>query len=322
MRIRGLEAIMLIAALAARQAGACEAPPPAVVDIDANSYYSDSHHSIVDPVRKARNEAAVKPVNDYLDHVAHAAVAWQQKHDDVDARCALGWLANWADHKAMLGTMTTEQSYYTRKWTLGGLALSYARVKAAATADERRRIDAWLLALADATIRHSDAHKGVRNNHYYWEGLAVTATGAVTSDARCLAWGRKAFDDAMAAIRQDGVLPYELERAGRALHYHLYAAAPLVMMASIFDVQSPALDRLIAFSMGGVADPSALAKMTGVRQEWSGGVPGWIAIYLRHGGRVAVPVKLPAVNWDARMGGDRNLANPLEHVVIGNGSSS
>ncbi|MFJ1469887.1 alginate lyase family protein [Massilia orientalis] len=322
MRIRGLGAGMCIAVLAARPAGACEAPPPAVVDIDANSYYSDSHHSIVDPVRKARNEAAVKPVNDYLDAVAHAAVAWQRTHRDADARCALTWLASWADRKAMLGTMTTEQSYYTRKWTLGGLALGYARVKPAATLDERRRIEAWLLALADATMRHSDAHKGVRNNHYYWEGLAVTATGAVTGDARCLAWGRKVFDDAMAQIRPDGVLPYELERAGRALHYHLYAAAPLVLMASIFDVQSPQLDKLIAFSVGGVADPSAIAKMTGVEQAWSGGVPGWIAIYLRHGGKAAVPVKLPAVNWDARMGGDRSLANPLEHVVTGSGSSS
>jgi poly(beta-D-mannuronate) lyase len=87
-------------------------------------------------------------------------------------------------------------------------------------------------------------------------------------------------------------------------------------------VQSPALDRLVAFSVGGVADPSTFAKMTGVEQAWSGGVPGWIAIWLRHGGKVAVPVKLPAVNWDARMGGDRNLANPLEHVVTDSGSSS
>ena len=94
------------------------------------------------------------------------------------------------------------------------------------------------------------------------------------------------------------------------------------MMASIFDVQAPALDRLVAFSIAGVADPSAIENMTGVAQERPGGVPGWIAIYLRHGGRIAYPAKLPAVNWDARMGGDRNLANPLEHVVTGNGSSS
>jgi len=318
MRIR----VMLIAVLAAHQARACEAPPPAVADIDANSYYSDSHHSIVDPARKARNEAAVKPVNDYLDAVARKAVAAQSRRDDAAARCALAWLSGWADGKALLGTMTTEQSYCTRKWTLGGLALSYARVRAAATPDERRRIDAWLLALADATIRHSDAHKGVRNNHYYWEGLAVTATGAVTGDARCLAWGRKVFDAAMAQIRPDGALPYELERAGKALHYHLYAAAPLVMIASILDLQAPQLDRLVAFAIGGVADPSTIATMTGVAQERPGGVPGWIAIYVRHGGKLAAPVALPVVNWDARMGGDRGLANPLEHVVTGSGSSS
>jgi poly(beta-D-mannuronate) lyase len=47
-------------------AQACEAPPPAVHDIDANSYYIDKNHSVIDPVRKARNEAATKPVDEFL----------------------------------------------------------------------------------------------------------------------------------------------------------------------------------------------------------------------------------------------------------------
>ena len=86
------------------------------------------------------------------------------------------------------------------------------------------------------------------------------------------------------------------------------------MIASILDLHDPALDRLVAFSMAGVADPTILQKMTGFEQEHPGGVPGWIAIYLRHGGKLAAPVDVPAKNWDARMGGDRNLVNPLEHV--------
>ena len=115
MRIRGLGAGMFIAVLAARPAGACEAPPPAVVDIDANSYYSDSHHSIVDPVRKARNEAAVKPVNDYLDAVAHAAVAWQRTHRDADARSArLARRASMRCHIAQVGTMSSVASLASR----------------------------------------------------------------------------------------------------------------------------------------------------------------------------------------------------------------
>jgi poly(beta-D-mannuronate) lyase len=119
-------AIMLAAGAARAD---CASVPPAVRDIDANGYYSDSHHSIVDPVRKARNEAAVKPVNDYLDAVSRAANAFQRSRDEAAARCALGWMEAWAGQDALLGTMTTEQSYYTRKWTLAGLALSYARVR-------------------------------------------------------------------------------------------------------------------------------------------------------------------------------------------------
>lgn len=309
------EALLLAATLACAQASAACGPAPAVVrDIDANGYYSDSRHSIVDPVRKARNEAAVRPVNDYLDGVARAANAWQRGGAAQDARCALGWMAAWADQDGLLGQMTTEQSWYTRKWTLAGLALSYARVRAAATPAERARIDAWLLRLADATIRHADAHKGVRNNHYYWEGLAVTATGAVTGDARCLDWGRKVFDHAMGQVRADGALPLELARGRKALSYHLYAAAPLVAMASILDLQAPALDRLVAYALAGVADPAPLERETGVEQERQAGTPGWLAFYLRHGGKVAPAPAIPARNWDARMGGDRNLANPLEHL--------
>lgn len=309
----GLRAAILLLALAGKQVLACEPAPPPVIDIDANSYYIDSHHSVIDPTLKARNEAATKPVDEYVRTIARVATAWQERHKDSDARCALGWLSAWAGKDAMLGKMTTQQSYYTRKWALAGIALSYARVQPAASPEQRKQIEGWLLALADATIRHSDAHKGARNNHYYWEGLAVTATGAVTHDARCLEWGRKVFDFAMGQIQPDGSLPLELARAGRALNYHLFAAAPLVMMASILDLQAAPLDKLVAFSMDGVADPSKIEKMAGAAQERAG-EPGWIAIYQRHGGQLAAPVRVPEKNFDPRMGGDRNLVNPLEHL--------
>jgi poly(beta-D-mannuronate) lyase len=303
----------MLLALGAGRALACDAPPPPVFDIDANRYYTDARSSIIDPVLKARNEAAVKPVNDYLEVVARSADAWQRKRDPQDASCALGWLEAWAKQGAMLGKMTTNQSWYTRKWTLGGLALSYARVQSAATPAQRKTIEDWFRALADVTMLHADANKGVRNNHYYWEGQAVTAVGAVTGDPRYLAWGRKVFDHAMGQIQADGSLPHEMARAAKALHYHLYAAAPLVMMASIFDVQHPALDRLIRFSADAVSDPATIERMAGVPQERPSRMPGWIAIYDRHAAQPVSAVPPPANNWDARMGGDRSLPNPLEH---------
>jgi len=303
----------------------CKAPPPAAIDIDANSYYSDRNHSIVDPVLKARNVANTRPTNDFLDVVARAASVYHgaPRERSAEAQCALAWLSSWAAQGAMLGKMTTSQSYYQRKWTLSGLALSYAKLKPAAAKAERQQIEAWLTRLADATMAHSERPTGARNdrarnNHYYWEGLAVTAAGAVTGEARHLAWGRKVFDAAMAQVAADGSLPREMERAVKALHYHLFAATPLVMMASILDVQSTRLDQLMQFTLKSAADPSYIERKTGFVQERADAAQGWTVIYARHtrgAGAAGAAVPGTARNWQPRLGGDLWQVNPLEHVA-------
>jgi poly(beta-D-mannuronate) lyase len=303
----------LLLAAGAAGASACPAPPPAVIDIEANRYYTDKHNSVIDPVLRARNIAAVKPIDTFLDAVARDASSYQAAPDKavVDARCGLAWMAGWAKEKALLGKMSSNQAYYQRKWTLGGLALSYARLKPAAGEAQKQAIEPWLKALAEATMLHADAYTGARNNHYYWEGLAVLAAGAVTGEARHVAWGRRVFDEAMTHVAADGSLPREMERAGKALHYHLFAVTPLVMMASILDVHSPRLDQLVSFTLAGVADPSPLEARTGFAQERPNGPLSWKVVYDRHAGRhgAAAPT-----SWQPRLGGDLSLANPLEHV--------
>ncbi|MRW93754.1 alginate lyase [Duganella sp. FT80W] len=293
----------LALALAMVGAAACEMPPPARVDIDANSYYSDAHHSVIDPVLQAKNIANVKPIEDFLARVARDA-------SGRDPGCALRWLASWGEQQAMLGKLSSEQAYYVRKWTLSGLALSYARVQAQATPAQRAVIESWLRRLADATIAHSDAFRGTRNNHYYWEGLAVTAVGGVTGDARYLAWGRKVFAFAMSQVADDGALPAEMGRAGKALHYHLFAATPLAMMASILNLHDARLDKLVSFTMAAAADPSGLARVTGVAQEPERS-DQLAVIYNRHAGR---PAPGGQGLWQARLGGALDVANPLEHL--------
>jgi poly(beta-D-mannuronate) lyase len=310
-----LSAGVLLLMLAAGVANACDSVPPAVVDITANRYYTDANNSVIDPVLRAQNIAAVKPVEDFLSAVARAASAYQASPDKAaqEAQCGLVWLASWANSKAMLGKMSSNQAYYTRKWTLGGLSLSYAKLKPAASEAQRRDIEAWLKVLAGLTIEHSDNHKGVRNNHYYWEGLAVTATGAVTGDARALAWGRKVFDEAMSHIASDGSLPLEMARATKALHYHLFAVEPLVMMASILDLRSPKLELLLQFTLASAADPSAMQKATGFVQEPARGPFNWKVIHARHlGGPSATAAP---TSWQPRLGGDLQIANPLEHLA-------
>lgn len=294
----------------------CPAPPAPQRDIIADSYYDDPPiYSHIDPVRHAAYEAAVKPLEFYLDKIARMA-------SDGEKTCTLRWLVAWAEGDAMLGKIEKEQAHYERKWLLAGLALSYAKVRDAASRDQRAAVDGWLQALADGVRAHSDAYRGDRNNHYYWEGLAVGAVGATTGDKADLAWSRKVFHDAMAQIADDGTFPREMARGARALHYHLFAVAPLAMLESILDEHSKQLDKLVAFSWSGKLDLDMISKRAGVPQI---GVLDddydWHVVYLRHNPPRAnanmhyeISIKPPRSPYVARLGGDLSKPNPLEHV--------
>src|SRR5271165_5043136 len=72
-----------------------------------------------------------------------------------------------------------------------------------------------------------------QNNHYYWAGVELGAVGIEANDRSDFDWAIKAAGEGIARIRPDGTLPQEMRRGKRALHYHLYAAAPLVMIAEL-----------------------------------------------------------------------------------------
>ena len=64
-------------------------------------------------------------------------------------------------------------------------------------------------------------------------GLGVLATGLATDDDALWQAGHAAFQKGIDDIQDDGSLPLEMARGQRALHYHDYALAPLVMMAEL-----------------------------------------------------------------------------------------
>lgn len=306
-----LTSLLFIAAAQAE----CPNPPRAQRDIIADSYYDDPPvYSHIDPVKHAAYEAAVGPLEAYMASVARMA----SSDNRDDKACAVHWLVAWAEGDAMLGKIEKEQAHYERKWILAGLALSYAKVRSTASVDQAAAIDVWLKALAFAVKQHSNEYKGERNNHYYWEGLAVAATGLVAGDANDVQWGRKVFADAEADIADDGTLPREMRRGARALHYHLFAAAPLAMLDSILDEHSPKMEKLAAFCLNTRGDGATVRFLAGVEQI---GVLDddydWIALYARHHGRPELNsmfgAREPYVN---RLGGDLTKSNPLEHVPL------
>jgi len=267
----------------------CPPVPPAVVDIKAQGYYTDSKGSIVDEDRRRQNAEMTKPLNDYLRQIT-------QWSDQGQSACAVAWLEGWAAGGAMLGEMVhvnNDQSDYMRQWELDGAAIVYLKVKAAASPDQQARIEPWLAEIARRNLDYWGNPKRHRNNHYYWTGVGVLATGAAIGDKALIEQGKAIYRKGLGDIEEDGTLPMEMARGEKALHYHNYALAPLVMMAEIgtrltgedwYGWRDRRIDLLAERVLSGWRDSAFFAKASGLTQEKLAGHTdlGWVEFYRHH----------------------------------------
>jgi poly(beta-D-mannuronate) lyase len=266
---------------------ACSVPEAVVRNITAEKFYSDPANSIVDPAAVARNAAALRALDADLKPIVRAsdqAIAG----DEAAAQCALALLVAEARGQGMLGVMGSTQAQYERKWRTAGVALAYLKVRRAATPEQQATIEPWLLALARNVERDYGA-PSEPNNHYYWAGLVAGAVGTATGDRAQLAYARAAYLDGLDQIRGDGALPRELARRSKALHYHAYALAPLIVSAELaavrgedwYALRGGAIHRLVARTRAALADPEAFARLAGVPsvEVPTGGILGWLAFY-------------------------------------------
>ena len=119
------------------------------------------------------------------------------------------------------------------------------------------------------TMGYYDAHGGSKNNHLYWAGIELAAIGVAGDNRADFDWAVAAYDAGVGQIQPNGMLPLELARGSKALHYHLYALAPLVLLAEFGEVNNldlyahanGALHRLVSVSVAGLSDPGPLEKL-------------------------------------------------------------
>jgi len=115
------------------------------------------------------------------------------------------------------------------------------------------------------------------NNHLYWAGVNAVSTGATTNDNVLFQWGLATFYKAVSEITSEGLLPQEMARATKALHYMNYATQPLVFMAEIasangvdlWSTSNNRLQLLIDRVLMGLEDPSWFNQKTGYTQDTS-----------------------------------------------------
>lgn len=265
-------------------------PCPAIAhlapDLVTDGFYrlDDPTHSIVDPVRmKAYRESA--------DGVKAVGMAIVTPADDyrttgslLAARCAMSRIASMAQDKSLSGKMSSAQAYYVQGWVVGAIAIAYLKVRGAgvATPEQTASIAKWLQDVGQQTMDYYDAHPGSKNNHLYWAGLELAAIGVAANNRGDFDWAVAAYDAGVGQIQPNGMLPLELARGSKALHYHLYALAPLVLLAEFGEVNNldlyargnGAIHRLVSVSIAGLSDPAPLEKATGAKQEVPGVVTG------------------------------------------------
>jgi poly(beta-D-mannuronate) lyase len=264
----------------------CVATAPLSPDIDATGYYTDAQHSRINPALQARNRASQAALDRVMRTVEAAADHYRATGSRTAARCAVDILAAQAQARALTGRMVSSQSYYVQHWALGALAIAYLKQRSSqmASPGEAKLITAWLAELAAQVRDNQDRHRlqpkntDARNNHHYWAGMAVMAAGVAAEDQALYDWGAATYADGLSRVQPDGTLPLEMARGVRALHYHLFAAAPLVVMAEFgaangrdfYAMQGGALHRLVDRSLSGLIDNSFFTKAAGVAQDTPG----------------------------------------------------
>jgi poly(beta-D-mannuronate) lyase len=277
----------------------CPAATHVSADLTSSGYYTDSHHSIIDPEAQEQYKEITAPYREVSKKIVAAADAYQTTGSRAAANCAALLINTAAQDRFLAGSMSGRQSFYVQKWLVGAIAIAYLKVRPSGVVSpaQRAEILSWLKAVAAQSMEFADPpnaqHPPAPNNHRYYTGMEVAAIGIAADDQSFWKWGLGSAEIGIKQIEKDGTLPREMDRAARALHYHLFATGPLVMLAEfaaanskdLYDAHNGALQRLVERASGGVRDPSYFRQKTGVEQEipaWTSTVDfAWLQPYVR-----------------------------------------
>ena len=259
----------------------CPTPPRFAKTLDANPYYTDAHASVIDPKKLAAFQEASAASTHLGQYAGLAADTYLSKGSRNAALCVYSLLAAAAKAEAWTGKMPDFQDVYLQNWELSGVSLSYLKVRQSkvGTPEQDAAIQRWFRMLSGRVREYFDVQIGRPgsdgwNNHLYWAGLSIAAAGIADNDTEEFNWGIAAYHRGLAAILPDGSLAAEMNRGQMALHYHLYAVGPLIILAelgvangiNLYAEDNGAIHRLVKFCVAGLEDPTLLEKRIGVPQ--------------------------------------------------------
>jgi poly(beta-D-mannuronate) lyase len=294
----------------------CPATPPLARTIEIGTYYIDAKASVIDPQKKAAFDKASEAPTRLEQLATLAADAYQSNGSSPAATCTYTLLAAAAKADAWAGKMPSFSGVYVQNWLLSGVGVAYLKVRHSGTGTTQQdmAIQRWLNHLSDRVREYFDdslqyTGSDGYNNHIYWAGLAVAAAGIATNDRVEFNWGIAAYRQGLQAIQPDGTLRAELARGQMALHYHLYALGPLIMLAemgeangiAIYAEDHGAIHRLVSFCLTGLEDPKRVEQLSGAPQvvslPYAGSDIGWAVPYVRRFPNAQLSALLAKAPW-------------------------
>jgi poly(beta-D-mannuronate) lyase len=256
---------------------ACPAGIKPTKNLSASRYYEDDSVT-VDPSRKAAYRESTSEPRSAAQQVVDLADDFQSDGDLEVAHCAAELILMQAKAGALTGQLKGNQAELFRAWMLNAYATAWLKIRqqSGLNPDEQSVIKAWLVRLAEGTIKfHSKFMPSVKeHNLRYWAALGVMNAGVASDDSKLYDWGLNWAKAGVMSIQEDGTLKQELKRGARATRYHLFALQPLIAMADIglsngFDLYSlndDALRRLVNTTLAALRDPSLMEEKSGARQ--------------------------------------------------------
>lgn len=294
----------------------CPALPLFSKTLSVDSYYIDKHASVIDPQKLAEFQHASEAPTHLGQFASAAADAYLSTGSRDAARCVYSLLHGAAQAGAWTDKMPGFQGVYIQNWLLSGVAIAYLKVRQSGvgTPKQDAAIRKWFRLLAGRVRAYFDEQvprpgSDAWNNHMYWAGLAVAAEGIADDDSGGFHWGIVAGRMGLDAIQPDGSLTAEMGRGQMALHYHLYALGPLIMLAELGEANGldlyaeddGAIHRLVKFCLAGLEDPTLLEKRTGVPQAvphpLAGLDIGWGVPYVRRFPNPQISLLLARAGW-------------------------
>ena len=269
-------------------------------DLTTDGFYSDSKSSVIDPAKwKAYSESS-GPYKNLGNEAVAAADGYRTTGSRAAAECVLKLLSAAATDGVFTGKMSSRQAYYVQGWVIGALAITYLKVRDSGiiAPEETAALTTWMKTVAGQTMDFYDAAGSkpggdAGNNHLYWAGVEIAAISIASNNRSMFDWAMKTYRNGVQQITPEGTLPLEMRRGQRALHYHLYAVAPLVYLAEfgkdngidIYGEDHFAIKRLVNRSVAGLEGSGYFDRETGIRQDAPKGPPtaeeiSWGKVYV------------------------------------------